>query len=292
MAVQSGLLLLVLLASASPAPPGARELAAPGAEDTEFDEALRVAQEAVRQDPDSPAAQHQRGVALRELGRLEAAAEAFKTGLGLEEADPQWHNRLHLDLAITRLLLAEDPTRRHSLRRRDREEAVALLDKVLSEAPKSHLAHFHRGQALDGLDRPGAADQAYRRCIGIQPHYTPCFSSLARMYLGYGFEREAFSVLKIGLEENAESGELWATVGRLHREVGESAKAIVALEKAMSLRPDDALIVFHLGMAYADSRERHKAVETLHRFLSIGEDEPEYLRRAAASTIARMQDVI
>jgi hypothetical protein len=46
-------------------------------------------------------------------------------------------------------------------------------------------------------------------------------------------------------------------------------------------------------MAYADLRQRKEAVEALQGFLSkAGNEVPEHLKRAANSTIARMQDVI
>ena len=52
-------------------------------------------------------------------------------------------------------------------------------------------------------------------------------------------------------------------------------------------------MLFGLGMAYAELRQKEEAAENLELFLKkAGNDVPEHTQQAARDTIARMNDVI
>jgi len=73
--------------------------------------------------------------------------------------------------------------------------------------------------------------------------------------------------------------------------LGQRDSAVDHARRSVSVAGDSGSLRLR-AMAYAELRERTRAVETLSRFLSVGGDSPEYLQRAANSTIARMQGVI
>jgi cytochrome c-type biogenesis protein CcmH/NrfG len=86
---------------------------------------------------------------------------------------------------------------------------------------------------------------------------------------------------------------MWNGLGRAHLGIDDPKSAIDAFLKAKAIDPDMPDVLFGLGMAYAELRQRKEAVEALQSFLQkAGANVPEDKKKAANDTVARMQDVI
>jgi len=124
------------------------------------------AQEAVRQ--------MELGVALGELGRTDAAENAFRAALAADRNIPD----VHLNLGTL-------------LERAGRfEEALSELDFAIVENPACVLAHFGRGNVLRQLTRVGEAIQAYEQAVACDPNFAKARFNLAlALLLTEQFER-------------------------------------------------------------------------------------------------------
>ena len=103
----------------------------------------------------------------------------------------------------------------------------------------------------------------------------------------------AMVVLETGTKVNDKDARMWNGLGRALLSLNKPEEAVEAFKKAKAIDPDMVDVLFGLGMAYADLRQRKDAVENLQAFLQrAGNDVPEDRKKAANNTIARMQDVI
>ena len=255
--------------------------------------AMRLATEAIDLDP-SHAPAH---AALAHIhageGRHAQAVAAYQAGLAVLGKDHALNPTLRYDLAV--VLLAHSDldgvpfTKRTALK----DKAIAALDEVLARNAKHHEARHRRGRAHDWLDHANAAEADYRECIQLKPSYVPCFVSLAALYVDYGFSAQGLAVLEAGQAHNGKDAAMWTGTGRVYSQLDRPRDAIAAYEKARTIDPGLVQVLFGLGMAHAELRQRKQAVENLQAFLRRAPPDVSKLQlRTAADTLARMHDVI
>ncbi len=85
---------------------------------------------------------------------------------------------------------------RHRLRSGSAEQALGLFDRVLARDARNADALDGRGVALDLLDRPSEAQQAYRAGLVVAPSDLRLVGNLAFSYLLEGRAQEARDVLE------------------------------------------------------------------------------------------------
>jgi Flp pilus assembly protein TadD len=115
--------------------------------------ALRLLRDAIRLDPHNPYAYHFAGVTLGEVGRLEAARDAFRAAV-----------RLAPGYLAARLGLA------HTLRRLgELDGALAQACQALERFPADGDAHFTVGMAHAARGERAAARRHLERCLACGP---------------------------------------------------------------------------------------------------------------------------
>jgi tetratricopeptide (TPR) repeat protein len=111
-----------------------------------YDKALEIK-------PDKHEAWNNRGVALKNLGRLEEAIASYDQALEIKpDKHEAWNNR---GIALGNLGRLE--------------EAIASYDRALEIQPDFHQAWYGRGFALDDLGRLEEAIASYDRALEIKP---------------------------------------------------------------------------------------------------------------------------
>jgi tetratricopeptide (TPR) repeat protein len=99
---------------------------------------------------------------------------------------------------------------------------------------QSAVAWYERGCALEASDA-GAAEDAYRRAIEVDPAFADAYVNL----------------------------------GRLRHEAGDAAEAESHYRQALDVRPDDATAAFDLGVALEDLGRDLEAIETYERAVEL-----------------------
>lgn len=166
------------------------------------------------------------------------------------------------------------------------EEAITLNDKL-------YRAHFHIGTLYEKMDKPEQSDKSYRSAIALNGHYSPAFVALGNMYIDYGFSNVAMAILETGTKTNDTDASMWNGLGRAMLNLNRGQEAVEAYKTAKAIDPDMPDVLFGLGMAYAELRQRTEAVENLQAFLDkAGNTVPEHVQKSARDTLARMNDVI
>ncbi|MBN1243759.1 MAG: tetratricopeptide repeat protein [Spirochaetales bacterium] len=126
--------------------------------------------------------------------------------------------------------------------RRDYEQAIELLERVVAETEALPEARLYLGRALQAAGRLGAAVEHLDRYARGRPEDAEAWFFLGRALIPAGRLNGAARCLRRSLRLGLSGAEGWALYGytllRLHR----SAAAVRGLEKAVALAPDDKRI--------------------------------------------------
>lgn len=144
------------------------------------------------------------------------------------------------------------------LRQRNYEEALARLDQAIEVDASFPDAHFQRGVALEGLDRPEAAMESYARALTLRPNYVEA--------------RQRFDRLT-SQQTNAEARALIRS--------GKHQEALAAFNRAVEQDPTNPTVYNNLGNTYLMLDQPDKAIEYYRASLRILPDQPEPLANLA-----------
>lgn len=254
-------------------------------------QAERALKESIELDPTHAKAHYTLGQIYRKQGKLVDAEKAFTDAIANMDEAP--NSEYHYQLGV--VIAAQGDA--DGVSQADQEAKYNAAIKAFQEAiklkPKHYKSHYRMGVLFERLDQPEQADQALRAAITNKPSYSPAFVSLGNMYIDYGHANVAMAVLQLGTQVNDKDARMWNGLGRALLSLNKPDEAVDAFKKAKAIDPDMVDVLFGLGMAYADLRQRKDSVENLQAFLQrAGNDVPEDRKKAANNTIARMQDVI
>jgi len=118
-----------------------------------FDEAGKIYEQILRQEPGNAKALHLLGVVAAQTGRMERGAELMQRSIAENSGiAPVWADLGRALIALGRF-----------------DEAVSSFDEAIALKPDMALAHFNRGVALDDLNRLDEALECYDRVIALDP---------------------------------------------------------------------------------------------------------------------------
>ncbi len=172
---------------------------------------LTLADGALREAPSSVQAHLWRGLALKDLGRLEDARDTFERTLALDAACmPALINRAAIlrrlgmseaALAACDAAIALNPdfaaarcNRGLALNDLDRpHEALEEFDRAIALAPGFAAAHGNRGKTLHTLARFAEALEAYRQVMAIEPNSAQAYLNASHTCLTVGQFEQGFA---------------------------------------------------------------------------------------------------
>ncbi len=199
-----------------------------------LDAAIQAANRALSDDRDNPRAWLARGRAYMAQNELGSALNDFDQGLqrapaevGLLVARCEVHNRL------------DNPA-----------DAARDCDAALSIDPDNAAALTQRGILRHNADDRAGAAQDFAEALSLNPD-----TYQAHYYLGlYALQerryQDAITALSQAIERAPQLGPAFAARGVAYRITGAWGLAIVDLEQALILLPDDQYNYYELGLAY------------------------------------------
>ena len=251
--------------------------------------ALAQYQQAVKQQPNDPAAQTALGEVLVDMKRYDEAATTLekarevgggdratvalasaKAGLGqYDEASAM------MDDALKRAPTVDNYAKAGNIKLRARKpaEAIVYLDKALAADPKSLEIRGAAGRAASML---GDHDKA----IGILEPTLKQYKrqgaaaaemevALANSYVAKGRIDEAFHAYRHAASLDAKNADAQAGYAGMLRERGDIEGAIALLKTAESKNPKSAAVQYQLGLAYRDFKLRPQALAALQKAVQL-----------------------
>ena len=190
-------------------------------------EALASYDRALSLKPQYAEAHGNRGNALKELGRLDEALASYDAALGLKPD----YAEAHFNLAAL-LAAAEQPA-----------EAARHYAEVGRLRPDDLVAHIRHGALLTAVGETDKAIEQYGRILVRWPDSLPALLALGTLYLTRGDANGSIDLYRRAARLAPESAEIAAGLGRALKRGGLRAEAIAEYQRALALEPDhrDAL---------------------------------------------------
>jgi len=234
------------------------------------DAALARIDAAITAHPQSASLVELRGEALARIGKTKEAQAAFEKALA---ADPNLSGAL-IGLATL------------DAQAGDKAHAIELLDRAASLKPNDGQAEYMAAQLLLAQGKTADAEQRLREVIKLNPANGGARNDLAFILASRSAELDT----ALSLAEQARSlnptADTIDTLGFVQLKRGDTTAAISSFEKALTLRPQDPTIRYHLGLALAQAGNTQQAVSTLQAAIAAG---PFPEAEAAQQEIARLQ---
>lgn len=211
---------------------------------------LTLWQDAVAKSPAMPRPHAHLGNALRQVGQLQRAEEAFEATLALDSQ----HRAARTNLANLRYEAARaeaDAGRaQQHYRRAVREyKKVLALDSTYVEALNG------LGNAYRTMGDGDAAGLYYRRVIALQPHFAQAHFNLASLLVEQADYGRAVDIFKRALELERDA-ETYAGLGRSLFRLERFGEAEEAYLSACQLAPKNVEYHYNLGIALLQRGER------------------------------------
>ena len=188
------------------------------------------------------------------------------------------------------------PPQKHSDRVRDAYHRLSEADKLRKAGNITAAIRQFESLIDDYPDYVGAlhllglahmakaaywpALSCFVRAAMLNPGDWTILASLAQAYLGLGAQEMAARTLEQARTINDEDAEIQYTLGLIYDREREYERAVAALRRALSLKPDHELAAFTLGLCLVHLGDLNNAAEA---FLTSHETNPELIAPIAAT---------
>jgi arylsulfatase A-like enzyme len=215
-----------------------------------YEDAVRVAEEVVAEQPEIAEGYEHAALALRQLERHDEAIAVLRSGLGKAVADESL--RRALGLALSEAGRAG--------------EAVEVLQPYATSGEPATLAAL--GIALSDAGRHADGEAVLRRLLAQDASDPKGHETLGIVLLREGRTPEARDELKRALELNPSLPISWNTLGVALYQLGDPPAALSAWHKAYELDPRQYDALFNTGLVAGSLGRRDEARQALERFVA------------------------
>ncbi len=182
------------------------------------------------------------------------AEEALRKALDLAPAKVQIYSMLG-DLYVSQNRLAD---------------ALQQFKALAVKQPKSVSAHTMVAMILQAQGQTKEAEQRYLQVIQIDPRAPVAANNLAQMYVDRGENLD----VALQFAQTAKAGmpnahEVDDTLGWIYYKKGNGPMAVSSMKQAVAAQPGNAVYLYHLGAAYALSKDNTDARLTLEKALKL-----------------------
>ncbi len=258
-------------------------------------DAIKFYQEAVALNPQHAGAHYALGIALARQGDNAKAQAELEHAARLEANNPLPKlalARVHASLkdpdkALVELnnALAIQPSLVDALllkgdlldAKGQTTEATMAYQMAAKAAPKFALPHLKIAMMSDRNGQTDLAIASYKKVIELDPKQAVAYNNLAALALE---RKQNLAQAEVWAKKAVELGpnvaDYYDTLGWLQHARNNSRGALAALQKATQLEPRDPAIQYHLGVLYAETGDKIKAIEALKRALNASNHFPSY----------------
>jgi tetratricopeptide (TPR) repeat protein len=219
----------------------------------ELERGIRLLDKAIRISPDVAPAYSNRGVALRDLGRLAEAIASYDKAIALAPDFAEAYNNRGVALS--------------DLRRFD--EAIASYDKAIALKPDYIQAHNNRGIALRGLRRFDEALASYDRAIALNKDYAEAHNNRGVALRDLKRFAEALACHERAIALRPEYAEAHSNRGLALKDLNRFDEAIASYDRAIALAPRYGEAHNNRGLALRDLNRFDEAIASYDRAIAL-----------------------
>jgi protein O-mannosyl-transferase len=212
-----------------------------------------------------------RGVALSEAGKVEAALSDFRQALAIAPTYPNANNNL------ARLIA----------QRGQLAEAIALYRTALRSKPDMLEVHNNLGNALSDAGQIDEAMVHYRVVLERKPNHINARNGYAVALASKGQLNEARAELETVLRLAPDDVSAHTNMGNVCAMLGQHDEAIRHFQASLARSPDDPRTLYNLGNVFTERGQLPAAVETFQRVVQLAPVNPD-AHAALGTALARL----
>ena len=235
---------------------GYQEIIDTDREQKQWNDAEKVAQEAVKKLPNDKNLKLTLALQLADDGKGEEGIQMAKSALkgGPEDRDTY----MQLSQVYQRLK-----------RWKDSEEALAQAEKLAGKPEEKEFVQFAYGALYERQKKYDQAEQSFRKVLQLDPNNTMTLNYLGYMLADRNVHlEEALNMIKRAVELDPQNGAYLDSLGWAYFRMGNYDKAEENLRRAAEKTPNDATIQDHLGELYSKTGQHKLAVAHWERALT------------------------
>jgi len=206
--------------------------------------------------PGNAAFYSNRGIALRQLGKLGEAVASYDHAIGIQADYPEAHYNKGAALKECNEL----------------EAAVASFDRAIALAPDYASAYSNRGIALTELGRPGAAIPSYERAVAIKDDYTVAYSNRGVALQELKQPAAALGSFDRAIALEPDYAEAYSNRGAALQELKRLDPAMASYGRAIAIRPDYAEAHYNRGITLQKLGRLEEALGSYSRAIGFKPD--------------------
>lgn len=227
------------------------------------------------------------GLALKQAGRFEEAAQAFRKAILLDPRRPEAYAKLRevygrkkIEELIQELEKAKardkgDFISRNLLgvlyaKKRLWQKAIALLQEALRIQPQDVDALTNLGWILTELKRYEEARQKFQEALRLSPDSARAHAGLGGIYAEANRDwKAAIAEYLKALHVEPENATYLSDLAWAYYQAGQVDRAIEVFRKAIALKPDHVMAHANLGWAYLKKGEAEAAAAHFQEALNL-----------------------
>jgi tetratricopeptide (TPR) repeat protein len=225
-----------------------------------LNEAAQEYRTAFKLKPDYALAHTNLGRIYKNLGRLEEAVQEYKIGIALK---PEIPDEAHNNLGIIY----------NDLGRRD--EAIQEYKIALILNPDYDLAHYNLGNAYRALGRLDEAIQEYQSALRSAPDFANAHDNLGLVFEDLGRRDDAVREYQAAIAANPNLADAHNNLGIAYKNLGRLDEALQEYRKASTLSPTDARLYVNMAQVYMAKRNLSETVTMLEHALHLEPNNPQ-----------------
>ena len=166
----------------------------------------------------------------------------------------------------------------------DFEEAIERFRVIVDRYPTDLESHWRLAQLLNGEERTEEAVSVLERAVVIDPNSPQIHNLLGGLYSFLGRHGEAIASRRRYVTATNEPN-AWDSLGLSYNWAGDYDEALAAYERALRLKPDFDLALYHRAATYVQLGRFAEALEDVHSYLGRATDRDRGRAFAAIATI-------
>ncbi len=250
-----------------------------------------------------PAAYHNRGLAYKEMGKLDLAEKDLSKAIAADGGSANsyntralvYHDMRRFDLALSDFgkAISVDPAyanayigRGWTYRETGRPDlALADLDKAIELDPGRPIAFNNRGMVHQDAGRLDDALADYSRAIELNPYFAPAYTNRGLVYEQSGRPDLAVSDYSSAITAEPSFAGAYNNRGLVYERTGRLEQALKDLNTAIRLDPGSVEAHNNRALVYEDLGRFDEAVADYDRALAVRPDD--YLSYANRGIVLR-----
>jgi tetratricopeptide (TPR) repeat protein len=150
-------------------------------------------------------------------------------------------------------------------------ESVIYLQKAKSVWPNEPKVYLELGYAYNKLDKKTDAIDNYNKCLSLKDDYALAYKYLGILYYDDANYKKALENLNLFIENEPESkdDDIYYRKAVSENDLGKYNEALVSINKANELNPDNVKFINELAFTYYSLRNENEALKYYDRALTL-----------------------